>query len=65
MAWSVDRLTLPLETPEERNRRLAGEMQVPRRMTRRQAAAAQAAAQARAKQEVREAALRGVQYPSQ
>ena len=37
---NVDRLTIPLETIEAYNRRIADEMQVTRRMTRRQAAAA-------------------------
>ena len=37
---NVDRLTIPLETIEAYNHRVAGEMQVTRRMTRRQAAAA-------------------------
>ena len=36
---NVDRLTIPLETIEAYNRRVVGEMQVTRRMTRRQAAA--------------------------
>jgi hypothetical protein len=52
---NVDRLTLPLETIEAYNRMIASEMQVTRRMTRMQAAAARAAAQALAEEEAREA----------
>ena len=43
---NVDRLTIPLETIEAYNCRIASGMQMTRRMTRRQAAAARAAAQA-------------------
>ena len=52
---NVDRLTIPLQTIEAYNHRVAGEMQVTRRMTRRQAVAARAAAQAQAEQNVRDA----------
>ena len=61
---NVDRLTIPLETIEACNHRIASEMQVTRRMTRRQATTARAAAQARAEQEARDAILRGMQHPS-
>ena len=43
---NVDRLTFPLETIEAYNHRIASEMQVTRRMTRRQAVATRVATQA-------------------
>ena len=52
---NVDRLTIPLETIEAYNHRIASGMQMTRRMTRRQAAATRAAAQAQAEQNVRDA----------
>jgi len=61
---NVDWLTIPLETIEAYNCRIASEMQVTRRMTRRQVVATRAAAQARAEQEARDAVLRGMQHPS-
>ena len=61
---NVDRLTFPLETIEAYNHRIASEMQVTRRMTRRQATTTRAAAQAQAEQEAQDAVMRGVQHPS-
>jgi hypothetical protein len=60
---NVDHLTILLETIEECNRRIAGEMQVTRRMTRRQAIVARADAQAQAEQNVRDALNRGMGHP--
>ena len=59
----MDQLTIPLETIEAYNRRIPSEMQVTRRMTRRQDIVARVAAQAQIEQEAQEAIMRGVQHP--